>query len=185
MLTLIERLSIGLATVALALGTSAGCRSTPEHGAHQSPADAVQAPSVASSAEAPAENPDLDVLEAVYRHELERWLRAAGHRIDCFFLAYPEKDDPPAELLSRFAAHIPPVRPQSQALVKWEGVEGKGAGERGVIFRISSIRWLDGDTAEVKGGHYEGNRSASWRRYNLVRRNGHWEVAKAVTYGAS
>jgi hypothetical protein len=59
-----------------------------------------------------------------------------------------------------------------------EGVRHQKNGARGIIFRVAadSVKWLDKDSAEIKGGYFESGHSASASLYPLRRINGAWIV---------
>jgi hypothetical protein len=119
-----------------------------------------------------------DVIEAVFRHQFDHNASAGKRNVDYFFISV-ENSDPPEALLTRFAAEKPPVLPASLAASSpSEGVRHKELGGRGLKFRISSVKWLDADTAEVQGGYYEGGLSSSGNVYRVERHGGKWSVTK-------
>lgn len=67
--------------------------------------------------------------------------------------------------LRRFEKHTPTVKPGSQFR--------QGAGLR---FRIGSFTWASENTAEVEGGYYEGNLSASDSTYKVEKTDSGWKV---------
>ena len=150
----------------------------------RNPSPAPMAVALPSDGIAPSElnNPDyLDVAEAVFRYQFDHNASGRQRNADYFFLTLAE-GDPPQELLERFATEKPPVLPKSLSIYShreghkhWE-LEGRGLG-----FRISSIKWLDANTAEVKGGYLEGGTSASGNVYRVERRDGKWSVTNDDT----
>lgn len=117
---------------------------------------------------------DLDVLEAVFRYQLEH--HASSLR-GSYFLELAEKHDPPPGLLARFAGNSPPVEPLSAADADVSrGVHHKGQSDHGVILTLTSLSWIDNDTAELDGGTYSDNLSSSRNTYRAVRRDGKWVV---------
>jgi hypothetical protein len=123
----------------------------------------------------------LDVLEAVFRHQFAHNSSAGQQKVEYYFLSLDQSVDPPAELLARFKAESPKVLPVSLAESSpREGVKHKDLGGRGLVFRILSIAWLDEDTAEVRGGYYEGVLSASGNTYTVKREKGAWRVTGDV-----
>ena len=120
----------------------------------------------------------LDVAEAVFRYQFDHNASGAQRQVDYFFISLEERD-PPQALLTRFANEKPLVLPASLATsFAGTGVRHKELGGRGLIFRISSIKWLDANTAEVDGGYYEAGLSASGNIYRVERRVGKWFVAR-------
>lgn len=127
----------------------------------------------------------LDVLEAVFRHQIRTWDGGPGGDPDYFFLSLDGLVDPPAELLHRFADEVPPVLPVSFANVApIGGVQHKDGG-RGVLLRALSIAWLDDDTAEVDGGYYLSGRSATGHMYRVEREGGRWRITEDQRRGVS
>jgi hypothetical protein len=59
-------------------------------------------------------------------------------------------------------------------------VKHKTLGGTGLIFSVTSVTWLDDDTAEATGGYYEAGLSASGNTYLLKRDHGHWKVTRDV-----
>jgi hypothetical protein len=119
----------------------------------------------------------LEVFEAVFRHQFDKNASAGQRNVDYFFLALEGGADPPPEFLARFKDEKPIVLPASMATASAAaGVKHKDRGGRGLIFSVTSIAWLDGDTAEVEGGYYEGGLSASGNTYRVQRVDGAWKV---------
>jgi hypothetical protein len=119
----------------------------------------------------------LDVIEAVFRHQFGKNASAGQWNVDYFFLSLAGGADPPAALLARFKDEKPKVLPVS--LVgpdQGTGVKHKELGGRGLIFFVHDIRWLGPDEAEVGGGYYEANLSSSGNTYRVERRGGKWAV---------
>ena len=119
-----------------------------------------------------------DVREAVFRFEFDTNLSALGSNADIYFLAYADDEDPPPAFMARFANHAPPVVPVSEAVFEPEsGVRHHDTGGRGLLFRIRAVHWLTDELAEVHGGYYEGNMSASEGAYQVARRGDRWVVS--------
>ena len=158
---------------ALSASCILGCRT-------QSPAPTVATPPPDGIAQSEAYDPGyLNVAEAVLRHLFDNNASGLRRGADYFFIAL-EKGDPPQEFLARFASERPLVLAVSQATSSaLEGVKHKELGGRGLIFRISSIKWLDPNTAEVEGGYYEAGLSSSGNVYRVERRGGPWFVTKS------
>jgi hypothetical protein len=146
---------------------------------------------VAPRAAAPADHAseELDILEAVFRYQFEHNGASYMHP-DRLFLSLAEaKDppkDPPAALLARFKGQIPPVEPESAADTDMvHGVHAKGKQGRGVLLRLTNIRWIDDDTVEVDGGYYSSGLSASGNTYRAQRREGAWVVVSDTLHWVS
>ncbi|HCS54942.1 MAG TPA: hypothetical protein DIW81_25710, partial [Planctomycetaceae bacterium] len=77
----------------------------------------------------------------------------------------------------RFAEHKSPVRKVSACTAdSGKGVLDKKTGERGLIFRVTSIEWKSDTEVDVKGGYYEGGLNASGNTYTVKKENGKWKV---------
>jgi hypothetical protein len=124
---------------------------------------------------------ELDVLETVFRYQLARNESSgtATGRATHYFLAlgvHSVRQDPPAQLMSRFESHHPAIVPFTLADTSGLGVTHKGQGGDGVLLHIDRIRPIDVDTFDVDGGYYEASRSASGNTYRVRRRGDRWEV---------
>jgi len=163
----------GLGIFGCVMGSILGC----------SPKEAVTA--------APAIGPrDIDVLEAVFRHQFEH--SALGdvsrEKLDVIFLALGtpnEPVDPPAELLSRFSTHVPPVEPASNADRSGRGVKPKDRQATGVIYHVTRLRPIDADTVDVDGGYFSGGLDASGNAYRVKLEQGAWSVVAEAMYWIS
>ena len=133
-------------------------------------------------------------MEAVFRYQFAH-NGASYMNPDCFFLSLAEaKDpprDPPAALLARFKEQIPPVEPVSAvdtADMRFNvhsGVHAKGKKGKGVLLRLTNIRWIDDDTVELDGGYYYGHLSGSTNTYRAERRQGAWVVVNDTLHWVS
>lgn len=119
---------------------------------------------------------EASVYEAVFRHLFRHNASAARSRVDYYFLAIGDGEDPPPALLARFAGHVPKVEPVSASRSSPQGVRHEEDGGKGLVFRIEALRWLDADTAEVEGGYFEASLSASGNTHRVERRRGRWVV---------
>jgi hypothetical protein len=104
------------------------------------------------------------VCEAVFRYQFQHNASAAQQRAKAYFLTV-RGSDPPAEFLRRFARHTPPVK---------RGSQFRAGG--GLQFRIDSFKWTGDNTAEVRGGYYEGNLSASGNTFRVQKTDSGWKV---------
>lgn len=130
---------------------------------------------------------ELDILEAVFRYQFAHHFSIRSPDFyEYIFLSLPGNQDPPAPFLSRFAGQVPPVEPASAAAAdRWMGIHDKENGDRGILFRVNSLRWIDDCAVEVDGGHYESSRDASDTLYQVERRSGAWVVVSHRTYGSA
>ena len=127
----------------------------------------------------PATEDMTDAIEALYRHQFEHNASGLQQTADVYFLNL-QGDDPPAEIMKRFAGHDPPVRPLSrvEAGSGVQGVLDSVTGERGLIFNISEISASGEDAIEATGGYYEAGLSASTNEYRLEREDAGWTVVE-------
>ena len=180
----------------LALSLLLGCAGrprAPEPGP-DTLAPQVEAPVVAPfveaapAAQAPVEpaREDDDIIEAVLRHE---WARFAGGGVKYafIFIRFPnQQDNPPPEFMARFEGHEPRVLPACFADPGMNGVRHwYGEKGRGIILRVTELRRVGLDRAEVEGGHHAGGRSSSRRTYSVERREGRWVVVGDKMWFAS
>ncbi len=80
--------------------------------------------------------------------------------------------------MKRFADHKPPVRKASDSK-RGPGLEviDRKTGEKGVILRVESIKWISAIEVEVQGGYSQSGLSASGNIYTVKKKNGKWSVA--------
>ena len=122
-----------------------------------------------------------DIREAVFRWQFGN--NASYHQNDrnyaqVYFLQVNDRD-PSEKLMKRFANHKPPVRKVSACgPERIKGVYDKKTGEKGLIFRVTTIKWSSETEAEVDGGYHEHGLSASGNTYTLKKENGKWKVTK-------
>jgi len=115
----------------------------------------------------PAEQ-ELDICEAVFRHQFEHNASGAQQEAAAYFLEI-RKGDPSPEFLARFAAHQPPVFAGSKFEI------GKG-----LSFQVDSIEWQEDGSVKVTGGYYEAGLSSSGSVYTLEPDGESWEVTDDV-----
>jgi hypothetical protein len=167
------------------LGACASKHAVERHPAVPDPNVAPTAQPVASESQ---EHMELDILEAVYRYQLEHNASgaAAQGRVEYYFLSLAGRKDPPPELLARFVDHDPPVAPVSSANPNGRyGVRHGENGGLGVILETTDVRWLDEHTVKVRGGYYEASLSSSDNVYRVEQKNGVWKVVKDTMLGMS
>jgi len=97
---------------------------------------------------------------------------------EVYFLEVGEKGaDPTDEFMKRFADQKPPVRKVSACTASaGKGVLDKKTGQKGLIFRITSIEWKSDKKIDVRGGYYEAGLSASGNTYTVKKEKGKWKV---------
>ena len=126
---------------------------------------AVAAYSVYATRTASLSNEEWDICEAVLRHQI--FHSAAGGRGTATAYVEVQGHDPTGAFLARFQGHQPPVMAGGRFFLG-----------RGVLYRIGGIKRTGEDSAEVYGGYYEGNLSASGNTYHIVRKDGKWVVER-------
>ena len=118
-----------------------------------------------------------DIREAVFRWQFAHNSSALKQKAKAYYLRIGEKGDPSDAFMKRFAKDKPPVRKFSACTSgPAEGVRDKATGERGLVFRISSLKWKTDTEVELKGGYYEGGKSSSGNTYTVKKEDGKWKV---------
>jgi hypothetical protein len=140
-------------------------------------------PSQPAAAIAPDLSVDDQVREAVFRYQFTHNASSQKDRAPVYFLALDDERDKPRDpspaLMARFAQHKPRVEPRSHADVSFDkGVIDRDTGERGLVFRVTSISFVSADVAVVEGGYYEANLSSSGNTYRVERKDGVWVVTE-------
>jgi hypothetical protein len=128
----------------------------------------LSAASCASSQPSAGDAATGDVLEAVFRYQLDH--DPAANRY-CLELA---GTSPAADFLRRFEGHQPPVLSTAQCEVQ----PGKG-----LYLRLTKIQWITDNEAWVRGATSDGDRSSPIVAYRVVRENGKWTIKAARTHG--
>ena len=121
-----------------------------------------------------------DVREAVFRHLFQHNASGLQKNAKAYFLNVEKGADPADVFLNRFTGHAPPVKKASQSRrgARSSQVEDKETGAPGLVFSITRITWLSDTEAEVHGGYYEANLSASFGSYRVKKINGKWIVTE-------
>ena len=88
-----------------------------------------------------------------------------------------ERTDPSDQFVMRFKENQPPVLKISKCGWVSNVPIDANTGRRGLVFRITGIRWISGNEAEVAGAYYEGGLSASGDAYRVIHQHGSWKVA--------
>ena len=116
---------------------------------------------------------ELDIYEAVFRYQFGH--NASGQQQDApaYFISV-FGNDPSETFLARFADVHPPVRKGSEFKVG-----------QGLAFSVGAIEMKGTDSAEVSGGYYEANLSASGNTYYVRRRDGQWVCEREVMHWIS
>lgn len=128
-------------------------------------------PSAAGRAATDRDAEATAVYEAVLRHQVQRW--RVAQRPDAVCYVWIDGKDPSPAFLEQLGGDRPALAAGSQA------PKGKG-----LHLHVEELKWLDDDTAELKGGFSDG-KDGSQNRYRVVRRDGHWVVDKDVVEAMS
>jgi len=119
------------------------------------------------------------IREVVFRYQFDH--NASGLKKDaaayCLSLS-DGRTDPSDQFITRFKGNQPPVRKISECGLVNHVVTDVTTGKRGLIFRVTQMRWISGKEVEVVGGYYEGGLSASGDTYRVVRQHGNWYVSE-------
>jgi hypothetical protein len=124
-----------------------------------------------------------DIREAVFRYEFTHNCWYKPEKV--YFLALGNDKDPSPALLKRFADNKPPVKPVSKCKISSKLVQrpktaviDKETGDRGLIFRVESIKWVTPKQVQVEGGYYADGLGASGNTYIVEFRGNRWVVVK-------
>lgn len=98
-----------------------------------------------------------DILEAVFRWQLDNHLDWMKQRTGGYYISIGKKRNDPSEVfMKRFENYVPPVMKNSES--RLEGamsvVVDSTTGEQGDRFNVTSIFWISDKNVEVKGGHF-------------------------------
>jgi hypothetical protein len=146
-----------IAIVAVILLSGAGCQRAPVN-----PADK-----------------DDDIREVVYKYMFEQYLPELQSDVNIYFLALDSRTDPRSELLERFKSHTPPVKKVSaSSRLGTGGIRDRSTGQKGVVFSVSDLRWIDDKEAVILGGVYQGGEAASSTLYHVEWMDGEWVVTE-------
>jgi hypothetical protein len=123
-----------------------------------------------------------DIREATFRYQFLHNASAQQQKAKVYFLSFgEERINPSDDFMKRFANHKPMVKKVSQATDgDIEGIKHKDTGEKGIIFNVTKIKWVNDLEVEVDGGYYEGNVSSSGNKYRLKKKEGKWVVIEDV-----
>ena len=136
--------------------------------------------------------PEDAIREAVYRYQMQHNASGLQGAAKVFFLATSTPSaisytDPDDAFMRRFANTTPPVKKASASMAQPETslIVDKQTGDVGLILSITSVKMLDAHTAEVEGGYYEANLSASGNTYRVERKGDQWVVSGDVMHWIS
>jgi len=126
-------------------------------------------------------NPLDDILEVVFRYQFSHNESAKHENYSSYYLSIGEEDtDPNDAFMKRFHRYKPSIKKISQSIISKEYLGNiiidKDSGERGIIFRVSTIKWINNNEIEVEGGYYESLLSASGNIYRVIWDKNHWRV---------
>jgi len=122
-----------------------------------------------------------DVCEAALRYFFAH--HAAAHaKAICISTTAPL----PLSFIDRFADHIPPVVWSVECTSDlWTGIKYMKTKEPAVLIKITSIRWVSGKEAEVKGSSPVGDFVRPPITISVIERNGRWLVKRDKDGGVS
>ena len=148
---------------------------------------------VEHSYRSPSPGPERDkqednIKEAVFRYQFVHNASGLQQKAGVYFLSLwgvgEDGKDPSDDFMRRFAGHTPPVKKFSRASFE-DGLKDEETGARGLIFRVTVIKWITGSRVEVGGGYYEGQVSSSGNTYYVEKRDGKWVVVRDKMYWIS
>lgn len=116
---------------------------------------------------------ELNICEAVFRYQFQHNASGQQEGAKAYFIEL-FGNDPSDAYLKRFADVVPPVKRGS--------LFRKG---HGLAFSIYDLKMVGNDDAEVGGGYYEAELSASGNTYFLKRKEGKWVCERNVRHWIS
>jgi len=120
------------------------------------------------------------IREVVFRYQFDHNESGVKNDAAVYCLSLSDgRTDPSDQFIMRFKGNQPPVLKVSKCGWWSDTVPiDVTTGRRGLIFRVTGIRWISGKEVEVTGGYYEGGLSASGDTYRVVRQHGNWSVSE-------
>jgi len=123
-----------------------------------------------------------DLMEAVFRYQFAHNCSASQDEANAYYIGISNDRDPSDDFMKRFVKNKPTVKKISKSIIFQKDlgyrVIDRETGQEGLIFRITSVRFLNDEMAEVKGGYYEASLSSSENTYQLVQTGKTWKVIK-------
>jgi hypothetical protein len=115
---------------------------------------------------------DADIVEAVFLYQIDAITNKGSGDIRKCYLSIA-REDPPSWFMSRFDSLTVPVRPRSEVLRTRDGVFKE---QYGILLKVSRIRRISKEVADVYGGHASGPLAGSSGWFRVIRRSGKWVV---------
>jgi hypothetical protein len=110
------------------------------------------------------------------------WFSTNPWKVNVFFLQLENGADPSDEFMKRFAGHKPPVKKASACEVDKEGVRDTVTGERGLLLKITNVRWRSEVESEVEATYSQELEVTSDQIYTLRKWIGKWKVTAIKIY---
>jgi hypothetical protein len=114
------------------------------------------------------------ILEAIYRYEIQH--SEGAKPTSLFFLSREQKLDPSIEVIKRLESDSYQVKGVSQS-IEQEGAFKDETGKKGVVLKVSEIRWTGENTVEAnvsaRFGNYGGLKGYV---YYLLRSDNGWMI---------
>jgi hypothetical protein len=123
-------------------------------------------------------NDQNSLLEAVLRHQFENNASSIGDQAKTYFISLPDGKDPDEQFLSRFDAHLPPVKAASESGRDGNRVIDRVHGEPALIFSVRSLRTTPSNGVLIEAGYYEADLSASWTSLMGLCKDERWVVRR-------
>jgi hypothetical protein len=117
-----------------------------------------------------------DIAEAVFRYQFLHNASGRQQNAKVYFLSLRYRN-PSDKFMQRFAGNTPVVDRVSDC-TEDDDIRDIHTEAPGILFRITTIKWITPSRVEVSGGYDEGRLSSSGNTYYIEKRNGKWVVVR-------
>jgi hypothetical protein len=117
-----------------------------------------------------------DIAEAVFRYQFLHNASGRQQSAEVYFLSLRYRN-PSEEFMQRFAGNTPVISTVSEC-TEDDDIRDLHTDARGILFRITTIKWITPSRVEVSGGYDEVRLSSSGDTYYVEKRDGKWVVVR-------
>jgi hypothetical protein len=122
------------------------------------------------------EKQEEEIAEAVFRYQFLHNASGRQQNAKVYFLSLRYRN-PSKEFMERFTGNTPVVSTVSEC-TEDDDIRDLQTDARGILFRITNIKWVTPTRGEVSGGYDEGRLSSSGDTYYVEKRDGRWIVIR-------